>query len=40
MTTPPVKLLIITGDHGHDWKATTAGAEGHPLAGRAGSTST
>jgi type 1 glutamine amidotransferase len=20
----PVKLLIITGDHGHDWKATTA----------------
>jgi sialate O-acetylesterase len=21
---PPVKLLIITGDHGHDWKATTA----------------
>jgi hypothetical protein len=21
---PPIKLLIITGDHGHDWKATTA----------------
>ncbi len=20
----PIKLLIITGDHGHDWKATTA----------------
>src|SRR3972149_4686094 len=20
----PVRLLIITGDHGHDWKATTA----------------
>ena len=22
-TSTPVKLLIITGDHGHDWKATT-----------------
>jgi type 1 glutamine amidotransferase len=20
----PIKLLVITGDHGHDWKATTA----------------
>ena len=19
----PIKVLIITGDHGHDWKATT-----------------
>lgn len=23
----PVKLLIITGDHGHDWKATTRALE-------------
>lgn len=23
-STTPVKLLIITGDHGHDWKTTTA----------------
>lgn len=23
----PVKCLIITGDHGHDWKATTASLE-------------
>ena len=22
-TGPAVKCLIITGDHGHDWKATT-----------------
>ena len=32
---PPIKLLIITGDHGHDWKATTAALKDHPLGRRA-----
>ena len=36
----PVKLLIITGDHGHDWKATTESLKADPLRRAARSTST